>query len=127
MYLVMRFLNHFSSAEQGTPRFTALDFSGENVIVAGKVLYLRNIRYFVETIISEVKELIRRELFFGLDVFDINWLPGVVHEEPRNRNVGYSCFHDPSNSFRQHKFDLLRAFLLHPSLRGRFHFVSKER
>lgn len=127
MYLVMRFLNHFSSAEQGTLRFTALDFSGENVIVAGKVLYLRNIRYFVETIISEVKELIHRELFFGLDVFDINWLPGVVHEEPRNRNVGYSCFHDPSNSFQQHRFDLLRTFLVHPSLRGRFHFVSKER
>lgn len=122
----MRFLNHFSSAEQGTLRFTALDFSGENVIVAGKVLYLRNIRYFVETIISEVKELIRSELFFGLDMFDINWIPGVVHEEPRNRNVGYSCFHDPSNSFRQHRFDLLRAVLIHPSLRGRFHFVSKE-
>ena len=123
----MRFLNHFSSAEQGTLQFTALDFSGENVIVAGNVLYLRNIRYFVETIISEVKEVVRRELFFELDVFDINWLPGVVHEEPRNRNVGYSCFHDPSNSFRQHRFDLLRAFLVHPSLRGRFHFVSKER
>jgi hypothetical protein len=123
----MRFLNHFSSAEQGTLRFTALDFSGENVIVAGKVLYLRNIRYFVETIISEVKELIRSELFFGLDAFDINWLPGVVHEEPRNRNVGYSCFQDPSNSFRQHRFDLLRTVLTHPSLRGRFHFVSKER
>jgi hypothetical protein len=122
----MRFLNHFSSAEQGTLRFTALDFSGENVIIAGKVLYLRNIRSFVETIISEVKEMICSQLYFGLDVFDINWLPGVVHEEPRNRNVGYSCFHDPSNSFRQHRFDLMRAFLTHPSLRGRFHFISKE-
>jgi hypothetical protein len=37
--LVMRFLNRFSSAEQGTMRFTALDFSGENVIVAGNVRY----------------------------------------------------------------------------------------
>jgi len=126
MYLVMRFLNHFSSAEQGTMRFTALDFSGENIIVAGKVLYLRGIRYFVETIISEVKELLR-SLFFGLDMFDINWLPGVVHEEPRNRTVGYSCFHDPSNSFQQHRFKLLRAILTHSSVRGRFHFVSKDR
>ena len=127
MYLVMRFLNHFSSAEQGTVRFTALDFSGENIIVAGRVLYLRDIRYFVETVISEVKELIHSQLFFGLDTFDINWLPGVVHEEPRNRTVGYSCFRDPSNTFQQHKFDLLRAILTHPSLRGRFHFVSKDR
>lgn len=118
MYLVMRFLNHFSSAEQGTMHFTALDFSGENVIVAGKVLYLQGIRDFVETIISEVKELLRRQLFFGLDTFDINWLPGVVH--------GYSCFHDPSNSFQRHRFDFLRVILTHPSLRGRFHFVSKE-
>jgi hypothetical protein len=126
MYLVMRFLNHFSSAEQGTLRFTALDFSGDNIIVGGKVLYLRDIRYFVETIISEVKELIHGQLFFGLNTFDINWSPGVVHEEPRNRTIGYSCFGDPSNSFVQHRFDVLRSILTHPSLRGRFHFVSKE-
>jgi hypothetical protein len=80
----MCFLNHFSLAEQGTLQFTALDFSGENIIIAGKVLYLRNIHYFVETIVSEVKEVICSDLFFGLDVFDINWLPGMVHEEPRN-------------------------------------------
>jgi hypothetical protein len=52
MYLVMRYLNSFSSVEEGTPRFTALDFSGDNVIIAGHVLYLRDIRYFVETIID---------------------------------------------------------------------------
>jgi hypothetical protein len=122
----MRFLNHFSSAEQGTLRFTALDFSGDNIIVGGKVLYLRDIRYFVETIISEVKELIHGQLLFGLDTFDINWSPGVVHEEPRNRTIGYSCFGDPSNSFVQHRFDVLQSILTQPSLRGRFHFVSKE-
>jgi hypothetical protein len=66
------------------------------------------------------------DLFFGLDVFDINWLPGMVHEEPRNWNFGYSCFHDPSNSFWQHRFDLLQAILIHSSLWGQFHFVSKE-
>ena len=126
MYLVMRFLNHFSSAEQGTLRFTALDFSGNNIIVGGKVLYLRDIGRFVETIISEVKDMIHGQLFFGLDTFDINWSPGVVHEEPRNRTIGYSCFGDPSNSFAQHKFDVLRVILTHPSLKGRFHFISKE-
>ncbi len=126
MYLVMRFLNHFSSAEQGTLRFTALDFSGDNIIVGGKVLYLRDIGRFVETIISEVKDMIHGQLFFGLDTFDIDWSPGVVHEEPRNRTIGYSCFGDPSNTFARHKFDVLRVILTHPSLRGRFHFVSKE-
>src|SRR5262245_21510555 len=127
MYLLMRYLNQFSSAEEGTLRFTALDFSGDNIIVSGKVLYLRNICYFVEKIISEVKDLLRDQLFFGLDTFDINWSPGIVHEEPRNRRVGYSCFVDPSNSFRQHRFDLTKAMLTHPSLRGRFHFVTKDR
>lgn len=127
LYLVMRFLNHFSSAEQGPLHFTALDFSGDNVIVAGKVLYLRDIRRFVETIVSEVRDLIYERLFFGLDTFNIDWLPGVVHEEPRNRTVGYSCFCDSSNSFVQHRFDVLHAMLAHPSLKGRFHFVSKER
>jgi hypothetical protein len=126
MYLVLRFLNCFSSAEGGTRCFTALDFSGNNVIVAGQVLYLRDIRYFVEAIINEVKELLQVDLFFGLDTFNINWSPGMVHDEPRNRSIGYSCFQDPSNSFHTHRFDLLRAILTHPSLRGRFHFVSPE-
>ena len=123
----MRFLNHFSSAEEGTLRFTALDFSGDNVIVAGQVLYLRDICYFVEAIISEVKELFRTQLFFGLDIFDIDWSPGVVHEEPRNRSLGYSCFREPINSFCQHRFDLVQALLTHPSLRGRFHFIGRDR
>lgn len=126
MYLVMRYLNCFSSAEEGTIRFTALDFSGDNVIVAGRVLYLRDIRYFVETIIGEVKELLQAHLFFGLDTFNINWSPGIVHEEPRNRTVGYSFLHDPANTFHQHRLDLLHVILTHPSLRGRFHFVTKE-
>ena len=127
MYLVVRYLNRFSSAEEGSLRFTALDFSGNNIIVAGHVLYLRDIRYFVETIILEVKELLRVKLFFGLDIFDINWSPGVVHEEPRNRSLGYSSFHDRTNSFHQHRFELVRVMLTHPSLHGRFHFISKEK
>lgn len=127
MYLVMRYLNRFSSAEEGTLRFTALDFSGNNVIIAGQVLYLRDIRYFVETIVTEIKEIFRVHLFFGLDVFDLDWSSGIVHEEPRNRTVGYSCFRDAANSFYRHRSDLLQAILTHPSLRGRFHFVNGER
>ena len=127
MYLIMRYLNRFASAEEGTVRFTGLDFSGDNIIVAGRVLYIRDIRYFVETIISEVKELLKAKLFFGLNIFNINWSPGVVHEEPRNRTAGYSCFHDPANPFRQHRLDLLQAILTHPSLHGRFHFVTNDR
>jgi hypothetical protein len=123
----MRFLNRFASAEEGTVRFTALDFSGDNVIVRGHVLYLRDIRYFVETIIQEVKVLLKEKLFFGLDIFDLNWSPGMVHEQPRDRSIGYSCFQDPVNTFHSHRFDLLRAMLTHPSLRGRFHFVNKDR
>src|SRR5262245_51190026 len=126
MYLVMRFLNHFASAEEGTFRFTALDCSGDNIIVAGQVLYLRHIRQFVEKIVEEVEEFLRSELFFGLDMFDVRWSPGVVHDEPRNRSAGYSCFYDPVNPFHG-RFDLLQVILSHPSLRGRFYTVSKKR
>jgi hypothetical protein len=126
MYLLVRLLNRLSSAEDETLHFTALNFNGDNVIVKGRVLYLRDIRDFVENIIGEVKELIRNHLFFGLEMFDIDWSPGVVHEEPRNRSVGYSCFLDPKNSFRKHRFDLLQAILTHPLLCGRFHYVGKN-
>jgi hypothetical protein len=126
MYLLMRYLNRFAAAEEGTIHFSALDFSGDNIIVMGQVLYLRDIRYFVEKIIEEVKELLRNRLFFGLDIFDVDWSPGVVHEQPRNRSIGYSCFQDPANSFHNHRFDLLRVMLTHPSVRGRFHFVNKD-
>lgn len=122
----MGYLNSFSSAEEGTLQFTALDFTGDNVIVSGKVLRLRDIRDFVETIISEVKELIQDQLFFGLDMFDINWSPGVVHEEPRNRTNGYSSFQDPNNPFFHHRFDILKEILTHPFLRGRFHYINKD-
>lgn len=126
LYLVMRYLNRFSSAEEGTLHFTALDFTGDNVLVSGRVLRLHDIRDFVETAISEVKELIRDQLFFGLDIFDINWSPGVVHEEPRNRTNGYSSFQDPNNPFFHHRFDVLKEILTHPFLRNRFHYINKD-
>jgi hypothetical protein len=70
LYLLLRYLNRFCFAEEGALRFTALDFTGSNVIVGGRVLYLQDVRRFVETIITEVKELLRGRLFFGLDIFD---------------------------------------------------------
>ena len=126
MYLLMRPLNHFTSAEQGAFRFTALDFSGDNVIVNGRVLYLRDIRLFVETLIEEIRAQIQTDLFFGLDLVDMNWSPGVVYEQPRNITVGYSCFSDPHNTFARHKEDLLKAVLTHPRLRGHFHFINQQ-
>jgi hypothetical protein len=126
MYLLMRPLNHFVTAEQGTLRFTALDFSGDNIIVAGRVLYLRDIRHFIETLIAEIKDNIRTQLFFGVDVADINWSPGIIYEEPRNISIGYSCFRDAHNSFARHKNDLLRVILTHPRVRGHFHYIDQQ-
>lgn len=103
-----------------------MDFSGDNVIVKGHVLYLKDIRYFVETLIEEIKLLFSTRLFFGLDIVDINWLPGVVHEEPRNTSVGYSCFRDPHNAFLRHKDDLLQAILTHPRLRSHFYCIDQH-
>ena len=118
MYLLMRPLNYFASAEEGALRFSGLDFSGDNVIIAGRVLYLRDIRYFVETLIGEIKENMKTLLFFGLDIVDMEWSPGMVDEQPRNTSIGYSCFRDPHNTFAQHKDVLLHAILTHPLLRG---------
>jgi hypothetical protein len=88
----MRPLNCISTAEDAAFHFTAMDFSGDNIIVEGRVLYLSDIHCFVETLITEIKEVIAAQLFFGLDVVDIDWAPGIVYEEPRNISVGYSCF-----------------------------------
>jgi hypothetical protein len=112
MYLVLRFLNCFSLTEGGTRCFTALDFSGNNVIIAGQVLYLRDIRYFVEAIINGVKELLQVDLFFGLDTFNINWSPGMVHDEPRNRSIGYSCFDHQSSHIATTRWFLVAQVLL---------------
>ena len=126
MYLLMRPLNCFATAEEGSLRFTAVDFSGDNIIVAGQVLYLRDIRRFVEILISEIKEHIQKQLFFGLNVVDINWSPGIIHEEPRNLSVRYSCFCDAHNDFAKHKNILLRLVLTHPHLRGHFHYIDAQ-
>jgi hypothetical protein len=107
MYLLMRPLNRFTTAEEGSLNFMALDFSGDNIIIEGRVLYLRDIRDFVETLIVEIKDDILTKLFFGVSVADISWSPGVVYEEPRNISVGYSCFRDPRNNFLRHNDDLL--------------------
>src|SRR5438477_2713604 len=78
LYPITRYLSRFAREQEGWVHFTALDFSGDNVIVAGHVLYLRDIRYMVETLITEVKDQFMTTLFFGLDIIDINWSPGVV-------------------------------------------------
>jgi hypothetical protein len=126
MYLLMRPLNRFVTAEEGALRFTAMDFSGDNVLIAGQVLYLRDIRSFIETLITEIKEHILSQLFFGLDVVDIGWSPGIVYEEPRNISIGYSCFRDPHNIFAKHKDDLLKVVLTHPRVRGHFHYIDQQ-
>jgi hypothetical protein len=108
------------------PCFTALDFSGNNVIVEGHVLYLRDIRYFVETLITEIKDQFRTRLFFGLEIVNINWSPEVIHEEPRNISVGYSCFRDSKNDFAKHKDDLLQIILTHPLIRSHFHYIDQR-
>src|SRR5215472_13722154 len=126
MYLLMRPLNSFVSAEEATLQFTGTDFSGQDILVDGHVLHLCDIRRFVETLICEIRMDIRNRLFFGLDVVDVDWAPGIIHEEPRNVSVGYSCFNDPHNSFPNHQRDLLRVILTHPQIRGQFHFIDKD-
>jgi hypothetical protein len=126
LYILMRPLNKFVSAQDGVLSFTGTNFNGDNIILSGKVLYLHDIRRFVETLIQEIKNHIQHELLFGLDIVNVNWSPGVVHEEPRNTHVSYSAFDDPHNEFHMHKDAVLRTILTHPNLRGRFHFLDNQ-
>jgi hypothetical protein len=126
MYLLARPLNLFASAEQSALQFTALNFDGDNVIVEGKVLYLHHIHDFVETLISEIKDHLNKQLFFDLDIIDTSWVPGLIHEEPQNTGASYSAYDDARNAFHQHKTTLLEAILTHPRLRGRFHYRDND-
>ena len=114
--------------ENGSPLFTALDFTGRNVIVNGKVLYVTDIKSFVVSIVQELQDCLLHNLFFGItDLVNIErWSPGVVNEEPRNTRAGYSCFTDPLNSFISDSDLLLRTVLDHPRVSGRFHFVDQN-
>lgn len=105
--------------------FTSLDFSGTNIIIRGRVLYLRDLKLFVETLIMELQESLERDLLLGLPgIIDVaTWQPGIVYEEPRNTTMGYACFSDKRNpSFTSKEDILLKAILDDPSLSGRFHF-----
>jgi hypothetical protein len=124
MYILMRPLNKFVSAEDGAFEFTALNFNGDNIIIDGRVLYLHDIRRFVECLLRDVQDHINLELFFGMDVASRDWFPDSIHEEPRNMKVSYSSFDDPRNPFHRHKDTLLQLILTHPQLRNVFHFVD---
>ena len=114
--------------ESGSPLFTALDFTGRNVIVNGKVLYVTDIKSFIVSIVQELQDGLLHNLFFGItDLVNIErWSPGVVNEEPRNTRAGYSCFTDPLNSFTSDSNLLLKTVLDHPRVSGRFHFVDQN-
>lgn len=121
----MRPLNRFAAGEDGPFEFTALDLSGTNVIVNGKVLWLSDIDRMVQAIVKESQEIVCRELCFGLTIGEEGWNPGLVHEEPRQISASYSCFTDPQNSyFTDHKDTLLHAVFTQPTLRGRFYFID---
>jgi hypothetical protein len=127
MYIYMRLLNKLVSAADGVLEFTGLNFHGDNIILQGKVLYLRDIHNFIEALAADIKGSIQRDLFFNLDVISVDWSPtGIVHEEPRNLRLSYSAFDDPHNHFLEGKHSLLQLILDHPRLRGLFHFVDQQ-
>jgi hypothetical protein len=126
LYILMRPLNKFVSAEDGALQFTALNFNGDNIILSGQVLYLHNIRNFVELLITEIKDHIKRELLFNLDIVNIDWSPGIIHEEPRNTRISYSVFDDTNNPFHLRRNTVLEVILTDPRIRGRFHYVDQH-
>jgi hypothetical protein len=73
----MRPLNKFVSAEESILEFTGVNFNGDNILPSGKALYLHDICNFVDVLITELKRHIQSDLFFGIDVVDINWSPDI--------------------------------------------------
>jgi hypothetical protein len=125
LYLLKQPLNQLASVEESPLAFTSLDFSGTNIIVRGHVLYLKDLKFFVETLITELRESLERDLLLGLPgIIDVaTWQPGIIYEEPRNTTMGYACFSDKRNpGFTSQEDILLKAVLDDPSLSGRFHF-----
>lgn len=100
----------------------------DGMLLNGKVLYVTDIKSFVESIVQALQGCLLHDLFFNItDLVNVErWSPGVVNEEPRNTRAGYSCFTDPRNSFVGDSDLLLRTVLDHPKVSGRFHFVDQN-
>lgn len=128
LYLLRRPLDRFAQTEGAPFTFTAADFSGQNVIVCGKTLYIAEVKHMVETLVSELKTCLKDQLLFGIsDLMDVDsWTPGTIHEEPRNTRSGYSCLSDPHNSTWTQEDWLLKIFLDHPAVAGRFHLICDD-
>ena len=128
LYLLKRPLDRISLLEDGSSLFTALNFTGQNIIVNGKVFHVADLKFFVESILKELRHSLIHDLLFGIiGLVDLDlWSPGIVHEEPRNTKAGYSCFLDPHNSFLNTQDLLLRTVLDHPQVSGWFHFLDQQ-
>ncbi|KAF9487665.1 hypothetical protein BDN71DRAFT_602419 [Pleurotus eryngii] len=125
MYLLIRPLHQMASSENGAEEFTANDFSGDSVLVNGRVIHFTDIRNFVERVVEEATRIIQEKLLFGLhDVFKST--QDAIYDDLQNTSVRYSCFMDPRNGFAQQQDLLLRTVLSHPKVCGRFHYVDKD-
>ncbi|KAF9490699.1 hypothetical protein BDN71DRAFT_1511033 [Pleurotus eryngii] len=125
LYLLLQPMNWLVSTEQGTLEFNAMDFTGTNIILDRKVLRLTDLGEFVETLVCESEAIISDQLFFGLDICDTAWSPGIVHNELQNISAGYSCFRDPQNEFIEHEHTLICTVLTHLKLQGHFHYLGE--
>jgi len=107
LYHLHRGLAGLSTSSVSTPLFNALDRSGTNVEIHGKILYLTAIKDMVMRLNNEIADGIER-LTFGLGALEV---PEHVSESPREARADFGFIDHPSNIFHKERDMLLRYIL----------------
>jgi hypothetical protein len=108
LYHLHRGLASLSTSSFSTPAFNALDRSGTNVEIHGKILHLRDIKSMVLSLIEEIEDGIEK-LTLGLGFVTV---PEHVTDRPRETKGGYSFIADPVNPFQEEADMVLKKALL---------------
>ncbi|KAF9491147.1 hypothetical protein BDN71DRAFT_1434142 [Pleurotus eryngii] len=124
LYLLLRPLNRLVSAEQGTLQFNGTHPSGTDIMLDDKIITVADLGSTVRTMTNEIRRMLQDEIFFGLDIVDLERVWGIIRDDPRNVLPGYAWFKDLANNLGPCEHVLARAMLTHPRLRGLFHFID---
>ncbi len=104
LYHLHRGLAGLSTSSVAAPSFNALDRSGTNIEIHGKILRLTAIKDMVLRLDNEIADGIDR-LTFGLGALEV---PTHVSESPREAAADFGFMDHMSNPFHQEKHELLR-------------------
>ncbi|KDQ49260.1 hypothetical protein JAAARDRAFT_51811 [Jaapia argillacea MUCL 33604] len=115
------------STEEGFPMFTAMDFSGDNLLFKGHVLTKAKYKSFADNLYESAYHLLSQGVLFGrFDDEMMNWRTQIIHETMPCRDVGYCFLDDPHNPFLAVKDKVLTLMLEDPILSRRFSYTDSQ-